>query len=183
MKVRSTALADVKLIEPRVFGDARGFFLETFHRERFASLGLPVDFVQDNHSRSHRGVLRGLHYQLHQPQGKLIRVARGEIYDVVVDIRRGSPTFAQWIGVTLSDENQQLLWIPPGFAHGFYVVTEVADVTYKCTALYAPDDERGLLWSDPDLAIAWPSMTPLLSSKDRAYLPLSANAELPVYQR
>jgi dTDP-4-dehydrorhamnose 3,5-epimerase len=176
-------LADVQLLEPQVFRDVRGFFFESFNAGRFADLGLPVEFTQDNHSQSVRGVLRGLHYQLRQPQGKLVRAVRGAIYDVAVDIRRGSPTFRQWVGVTLSDQNQHMLWIPPGFAHGFYALSDVADVTYKCTALYAPDDDHGLLWSDPDLAISWPASDPLLSEKDRNYPRLAAGLDLPRYQR
>ena len=183
MKLWATDLPEVKLIEPRVFQDPRGFFLETFNTHCFADLGLPVAFVQDNHSRSRAGVLRGLHYQLRNPQGKLVRVARGAVYDVAVDIRRGSPSFGRWVGATLSDENQHMLWIPPGFAHGFYTTSEVADVTYKCTALYAPEDDHGVLWSDPDLAITWPSLTPVLSAKDRGYPALSASRDLPGYTR
>lgn len=178
--MRDTALPEVKLIEPQVFGDERGFLLESFRRDRFNAAGLPTNFVQDNSSRSRRNVLRGLHYQLRQPQGKLVRVVHGEVFDVAVDIRAGSPTFGQWIGVSLSDQNHQMLWIPPGFAHGFYAVSEVADVAYKCTALFAAEDDHGILWSDPAVGIAWPASDPLLSEKDRRYPPLN-RAELPRY--
>lgn len=170
MKVSETALPGVLLIEPRVFGDHRGVFLETYHREKYARAGIAKPFVQDNHSHSYKGVLRGLHYQLKQPQGKLLYVVTGEIFDVAVDIRQGSPTFGKWVGVTLSAENRRQLYVPEGFAHGFYVLSERADVTYKCTDLYAPGDEYGILWCDADLNIAWPLQgTPLLSEKDARY--------------
>ena len=157
MKVTETGVAGVRLIEPRVFGDARGFFFESFNRQQFANtVGLDVDFVQDNHSRSARGVLRGLHYQVIQPQGKLVRVVRGAVFDVAVDIRPDSPSFGQWFGVELTEENQRQLWVPPGLAHGFLVFSETADFLYKTTAYYAPEHERCIAWNDPELAIAWP---------------------------
>ena len=157
MKVTETGVAGVRLIEPRVFGDARGFFFESFNRQQFANtVGLDVDFVQDNHSRSARGVLRGLHYQVIQPQGKLVRVVRGAVFDVAVDIRPDSPSFGQWFGVELTEENQRQLWVPPGLAHGFLVLSETADFLYKTTAYYAPEHERCIAWNDPELTIAWP---------------------------
>ena len=157
MKVTETGVAGVRLIEPRVFGDARGFFFESFNRQQFANtVGLDVDFVQDNHSRSARGVLRGLHYQVIQPQGKLVRVVRGAVFDVAVDIRLDSPSFGQWFGVELTEESQRQLWIPPGLAHGFLVLSETADFLYKTTAYYAPEHERCIAWNDPELTIAWP---------------------------
>jgi dTDP-4-dehydrorhamnose 3,5-epimerase len=149
-----------------VHRDARGFFLETYHREKYAAGGLTAAFVQDNHSRSGRGTLRGLHAQVKRPQGKLIRVVEGEIYDVALDIRRGSPTFGRWVGMGISGEDFRQLWIPPGFAHGFCVVSETAHVEYKCTEPYDPADEVSILWSDPDLAIAWPIREPIVSAKD-----------------
>lgn len=178
MKVSETGLPGVLLIEPRVFGDQRGVFLETYHREKYARAGIAKPFVQDNHSHSSKGVLRGLHYQLKQPQGKLLYVVTGEIFDVAVDIRHGSPTFGKWVGVTLSAENRRQLYVPGGFAHGFYVLSEQADVTYKCTDLYAPGDEYGIIWSDPEVNIEWPLQgTPLLSEKDAMYPRL---ADVPV---
>ncbi len=174
MHFRPTEISDVLLLEPRVFEDARGSFHETFHRRRFAEAGLDVDFVQDNHSRSKRGILRGLHYQVRQPQGKLLRVVAGEIFDVAVDLRRSSPTFARWVGVSMSADNHRIIYVPPGFAHGFYVLSEVADVCYKCTDFYAPEHERTLLWNDPALGIAWPLHgEPQLSDKDRRGIPLA----------
>jgi dTDP-4-dehydrorhamnose 3,5-epimerase len=149
-----------------VHRDARGFFLETYHREKYSAGGITAAFVQDNHSRSARGTLRGLHAQLKRPQGKLIRVVEGEIYDVALDVRRGSPTFGRWVGMSISGEDFRQLWIPPGFAHGFCVVSETAHVEYKCTELYDPGDEVSILWSDPDLAIAWPMREPIVSAKD-----------------
>jgi len=149
-----------------VHRDARGFFLETYHREKYAAGGITAAFVQDNHSRSARGTLRGLHAQVKRPQGKLIRVVEGEIYDVALDIRRGSPTFGRWVGMSISGEDFRQLWIPPGFAHGFCVVSETAHVEYKCTALYDTADEVSIIWSDPDLAIAWPIRDPIVSAKD-----------------
>jgi dTDP-4-dehydrorhamnose 3,5-epimerase len=167
MKIFETPVKDLLRIEPRVFGDARGFFLETFQQARFTEAGLPATFVQDNQSRSQRGTLRGLHYQLPQPQGKLIYVIRGEIWDVAVDLRRSSPTFGQWYGVTLNETNHWQLYVPEGFAHGFCVTSDSADVFYKCTSRYAPEHERTLLWNDPELNIPWPVATPLLSAKDQ----------------
>ena len=174
MNVIETALPDVLILEPRVFGDERGFFMESYNRQRFAELGLPTEFVQDNHSRSAHGVLRGLHYQIRQPQGKLVRVVRGAVYDVAVDLRRGSPAFGRWEGVELTEENKRMLWIPPGFAHGYLVLSDSADFLYKTTDFYAPEHERCLLWNDPALGISWPlSGEPILSAKDRAGKSLS----------
>jgi dTDP-4-dehydrorhamnose 3,5-epimerase len=168
VKVTETELPGVVVIEPRVFGDERGFFVETFQAERYrAQAGISAAFVQDNHSRSKRGVLRGLHLQKQHPQGKLVRAARGEIFDVAADIDPRSPTFGRWVGLTLSDTNHRQLWIPPGFAHGFLVMSEVADFEYKCTDYYHPQSETGVIWNDPDLAIAWPIAEPTLSEKDR----------------
>jgi dTDP-4-dehydrorhamnose 3,5-epimerase len=178
MKITATSIPQVAVLEPRVFADERGFFLESYNRKTFEELGLGKNFVQDNHSRSVRGVLRGLHYQLRQPQGKLVRVVSGSIWDVAVDIRRSSPTFGHWFGTELSAENMQMLWIPEGFAHGFLVTSDSADVLYKATSFYAPADERCLLWNDPQLAIGWPlNGAPLISGKDQAGLLLS-QAEL-----
>jgi len=170
MKATPTRIPDVLLIEPKVFGDDRGFFLESFNRRAFhEATGLNVDFVQDNHSKSARNVLRGLHYQLAQPQGKLVRVTQGEVFDVAVDIRKGSPTYGQWVGEILSAENKKQLWIPAGLAHGFVVLSETAEFLYKTTDYYAPQHERCIAWNDPDLAIAWPiEGQPLLSAKDAA---------------
>lgn len=171
MRLVETALKDALVIEPKVFGDARGFFLESWNRRTFAQLGLDLDFVQDNHSRSARGVLRGLHYQLKQPQGKLVRVVSGAVFDVAVDLRRSSPTFGQWAGVELSAENQRMFWVPPGFAHGFLVLSESADFLYKATDYYAPEHERCIAWNDAGLAIDWPLDgigTPTLAAKDAA---------------
>jgi dTDP-4-dehydrorhamnose 3,5-epimerase (EC 5.1.3.13) len=162
-----TELPGVILIEPKVFRDERGFFLETYHQAKFAQAGLDVTFVQDNHSRSVKGTLRGLHAQWRQPQGKLIRVIAGEILDVVVDIRQDSPTFGRWLGVHLSAENFRQLYVPPGFVHGFRVLSETAEVLYKCTALYDPSDEIGIIWNDPEIGIDWGIQEPLLSEKDR----------------
>jgi dTDP-4-dehydrorhamnose 3,5-epimerase len=180
MQVTPTAIPDVLLIEPRVFGDARGFFFESYNARAFAqATGLNVSFVQDNHSRSARGVLRGLHYQIKQPQGKLVRVVRGSVYDVAVDLRRSSPTFGQWVGVELSEDNHRQLWIPPGFAHGFVVTSESADFLYKTTDYYAPAYERCIVWNDPALGIRWPLQgAPQLSAKDQAGLAL---AQAPVF--
>jgi dTDP-4-dehydrorhamnose 3,5-epimerase len=167
MNVVKTKLHDCVIIEPKVFGDERGFFLETFQAERYIELaGITLPFVQDNHSRSSKAVLRGLHYQKAKPQGKLVRVVRGEVYDVAVDIRQGSPTFGQWEGVVLSEANKRQFWVPPGFAHGFVVLSATADFEYKCTDYYDPSDEGSILWSDPDLDIPWPIATPILSNKD-----------------
>ncbi|MES2129006.1 MAG: dTDP-4-dehydrorhamnose 3,5-epimerase [Pseudomonadota bacterium] len=179
MKVTRTAIADVLILEPQVFGDDRGFFFESFNARRFAELtGLAVDFVQDNHSKSVRNVLRGLHYQIQQPQGKLVRVTSGAVFDVAVDIRTSSPTFGQWVGVELSAANRRQLWIPPGFAHGFVVTSESAEFLYKTTDYWAPEHERSLLWNDPALGIGWPiDGAPALSGKDAAGK-LLANADL-----
>lgn len=182
MNVRSTSLPGVLLLEPRVFRDDRGFFLETFSAPKLESTGIPSEFVQDNHSRSTRGVLRGLHYQLKLPQGKLVHVTRGRIFDVAVDIRRGSPTFGKWFGTELDDENLLSMWIPGGFAHGFCTLSDVADVTYKCTAPYDAADDRGIAWNDSTIGIDWPIDTPLTSPKDSSYLPLSSDRpDLPSY--
>jgi dTDP-4-dehydrorhamnose 3,5-epimerase len=167
MNVLQTKLKGCVIIEPKVFGDERGFFLETFQAERYRDLaGIDLPFVQDNHSRSTQGVLRGLHFQKNKPQGKLVRVVRGEVFDVAVDIRRDSPSFGQWEGVILSEENKRQFWVPPGFAHGFLVLSETADFEYKCTDYYDPTDEGSLIWNDPDLAISWPTPKPQLSTKD-----------------
>jgi dTDP-4-dehydrorhamnose 3,5-epimerase len=174
MQVHTTPLAGLLLIEPRVFGDARGCFLETFHAGRYAEHGVPTEFVQDNLSRSGRGTLRGLHYQRQHPQGKLVFVTHGAVFDVAVDLRRQSPTFGRWHGVELNDENRRQLYIPPGFAHGFCVLSETADFAYKCTDYYRPDDERTLLWNDPAVGVEWPEVEPrILSDKDRRGVPLS----------
>jgi len=174
MKVIETAIPDLLILEPKVFGDARGFFMESFNARSFQeATGLNVDFVQDNHSRSAKGVLRGLHYQIQQAQGKLVRVVRGSVFDVAVDLRRSSPTFGQWVGVTLSEENNRQFWIPPGFAHGFLVTSDSADFLYKTTDYYAPEHERSLAWNDPAVGVVWPlDGAPLLSAKDVAGKPL-----------
>jgi dTDP-4-dehydrorhamnose 3,5-epimerase len=169
MELEPTEIPDVILIRPKVFGDARGFFLESWEEKKFAAAGLDMKFVQDNHSRSARNILRGLHYQVQQPQGKLVRVVTGTVFDVAVDIRRSSPTFGRWVGAILSDENHHMLWVPPGFAHGFLVLSESADFLYRCTDFWAPAHERAIQWNDPDLKIAWPlpeGVQPLLSGKD-----------------
>ena len=169
MKATPTAIPDVLIIEPKVFGDARGFFYESFTGKLFdEAIGHHVEFVQDNHSRSTKGVLRGLHYQIQQPQGKLVRVARGAVFDVAVDIRKSSPTFGQWVGVELTEDNHKQLWVPPGFAHGFVVLSETADFLYKTTDYYAPAYERCIVWNDPEIGIAWPDVgiAPKLSGKD-----------------
>jgi dTDP-4-dehydrorhamnose 3,5-epimerase len=175
MQVTPTSIPDVKVVEPKVFGDDRGFFFESWNRRALAAAGIDADFVQDNHSRSRRGVLRGLHYQIEHAQGKLVRCAIGEVYDVVVDLRRSSPTFARWVGLTLSAENRRMLWVPPGFAHGFLVVSESADFLYKTTDYWYPQHERTLLWNDPALGVEWPhDGAPLLAAKDAAGTPLAA---------
>ncbi|MEY8216167.1 MAG: dTDP-4-dehydrorhamnose 3,5-epimerase [Colwellia sp.] len=157
MKIIDTRIAEVKIIEPTVFGDERGFFLETFQVDRYKELvGIDLPFVQDNYSRSSKGVLRGLHFQKTKPQGKLVRVVKGQVFDVAVDIRKGSPTYGKWEGVILSEDNKRQLWVPPGFAHGFVVLSEVADFEYKCTDFYDPADEGSLMWNDPDIGICWP---------------------------
>ena len=167
MNVIQTKLKDCVIIEPKVFGDHRGFFLETFQAERYREMaGITLPFVQDNHSRSAKGVLRGLHFQQTKPQGKLVRVVSGEVYDVAVDIRQDSPSFGQWEGVLLSEENKRQFWVPPGFAHGFVVLSDTADFEYKCTDYYDPADEGSLIWNDPALAITWPLAAPTLSDKD-----------------
>jgi len=169
MKITPTALTDVLLIEPRVFADARGFFFESYNRRAFAEAGIDVELVQDNHSRSARGVLRGLHYQIEHAQGKLVRVISGEVYDVAVDMRRSSPTFGRSIGMTLTAHDKQMLWIPPGFAHGFLVLSETAEFLYKTTDYWYPEFERSLLWNDSALGIAWPlQQAPMLAAKDAA---------------
>ncbi|MBD2837248.1 dTDP-4-dehydrorhamnose 3,5-epimerase [Pseudomonas sp. JM0905a] len=170
MKIVETQLTDVLVLEPKVFGDERGFFFESFNARTFAeATGVHRDFVQDNHSRSQRGVLRGLHYQVRQPQGKLVRVTQGEVFDVVVDLRRSSATFGNWAGIILSAENKRQLWVPEGFAHGFLVLSEYAEFLYKTTDYYAPEHERCIRWDDPDLAIDWPLVeAPQLSAKDKA---------------
>ncbi|TRZ90786.1 MAG: dTDP-4-dehydrorhamnose 3,5-epimerase [Rhodocyclaceae bacterium] len=167
MKVIPTAIPEVLLLEPKVFGDERGFFYESWNRRTFAELGLDADFVQDNHSKSQRNVVRGLHYQIEHVQGKLVRVTAGAVYDVAVDLRRSSPTFGNWVAFTLSAEDRRMAWIPPGFAHGFCVTSESAEFIYKTTDYYSPADERTLLWNDPQLAIPWPlTGEPLLAAKD-----------------
>jgi len=176
MKIIPTELPEVLLIEPQVFFDARGFFMETYHARKLAEQGFTAEFVQDNHSRSQQGTLRGLHYQVRHAQGKLVRVVNGEIYDVAVDMRRHSPTFGRWTGAILSAENKHQLWIPPGFAHGIYVLSEIVDLLYKVTDYYAPEWERTLLWNDPQLNIAWPlihGQPPTLSAKDAQGQPLA----------
>ena len=181
MKTHPTTLPGVELVELDVFGDARGRFMETYRRERYLELGIGIDleFVQDNFSSSSRGTLRGLHYQLRHPQGKLVHVTRGEVFDVAVDIRRGSPTFGKWFGTLLSADNHRQLWVPPGFAHGFAVLSDTADFAYKVTATYDPADERAITWDDPALAIAWPiEGAPMLSKRDAA-APTLRDAELP----
>jgi dTDP-4-dehydrorhamnose 3,5-epimerase len=172
VKVTPTAIPDVLILEPTIYGDHRGFFMETWRETTFREIAPQLSFVQDNHSKSGKGILRGLHYQLQQPQGKLVRVIEGEIYDVAVDMRRTSPHFGRWVGVTLSAENHRQLWVPPGFAHGFLVTSDSAQMVYKCTDYYAPADEHSLLWNDPELAITWPLkeseiLAPVLSDKDR----------------
>ena len=176
------AIPDVVLVTPEVFGDHRGFFMETFRQSEFERHCGPYRFVQDNHSLSAHGILRGLHYQLHQPQGKLVRVTRGEVFDVAVDMRRSSETFGRWVGATLSDENKQMLWVPPGFAHGFYVTSDEAEFQYKCTDYYNPGDECAVRWDDPRLAIDWPlpdDTRPSVSEKDMRALPLD---EAPAFE-
>jgi dTDP-4-dehydrorhamnose 3,5-epimerase len=171
MHVEETAIPEVKILRPNVHGDERGFFLEAWNQRDFREAGLDVSFVQDNHSHSKRGTLRGLHYQIEQPQGKLVRAATGRVFDVAVDFRRSSATFGKWIGITLTDERHEMLWIPPGFAHGYLVLSESADFLYKCTDYYAPEHERAVRWNDRDLDIGWPldgGMEPILSPRDVA---------------
>jgi dTDP-4-dehydrorhamnose 3,5-epimerase len=166
-KISQTKIPEVLVVEPEIFGDSRGFFLETYHYKKYAENGIKKPFVQDNHSRSSRGILRGLHYQLNTPQAKLVYAATGEILDVAVDIRKGSPTFGKWVGVILSEKNRFQLYVPEGFAHGFCVLSETADVIYKCSELYSPGDDRGVNWSDKSININWPAKDPLLSDKDK----------------
>lgn len=182
MNVIPTMIPEVLLIEPDVFGDKRGFFMESWQRRKFAEVGIDYDFVQDNHSRSVQGTLRGLHYQLSpHAQGKLVRATTGEVLDVAVDIRKGSPTFGHWVAETLSAENNHMLWVPPGFAHGFYVTSKVAEIQYKCTDYYAPEYERCIRWDDQSLAIEWPlTGDPLVSEKDRAGIVLE-NADVHLF--
>ena len=166
MKVIETKLPGVLIIEPKVFGDARGFFKETFQSQRYREAGIEYDFVQDNHSRSQKGVLRGLHFQITKPQGKLVSCSQGAVFDVAVDINPASATFGQYAGIELTEDNHRQFWVPPGYAHGFCVLTDAADFQYKCTDYYDPSDEGGLIWNDPDVAIEWPIDQPLLSEKD-----------------
>lgn len=175
MKFLERQIPELIIIEPRIFDDGRGFFMETWQNKIFADHGVNVDFVQDNHSRSSQGILRGLHYQIKQPQGKLVRVISGEVFDVAVDLRKNSPTFGKWVGVVLSAENKKMFWVPPGFAHGFYVTSKTAEFVYKCTDYYAPEHERSISWNDEDIAISWPLVggrPPLLSEKDAAGISL-----------
>ena len=181
MKIRETSLPSVFVIEPAVFADERGFFMETWRLDRFRDIGIDVPFVQDNHSRSSRGVLRGLHFQEPHAQGKLIRCVRGSVFDVAVDVRVGSPTFSRWFGVDLTEENRLMLWVPPGFAHGFLTLSDVADVTYKCTDYYDPSSERSILWNDPDIGIEWPKGEARLSKKDATAPRLEGAEVLPSY--
>ena len=182
MNILTTSLPGVLVIEPDVHRDGRGFFLETYHHKKYREAGIPVAFMQDNYSRSTQGTLRGLHAQIQHPQGKLIRVSQGEVFDVAVDIRRGSPTFSQWVGVTLSGENFKQIYIPPGFAHGFCVISETADLEYKCSDLYDPNDEIVIAWKDSVINIDWPIRTPVLSKKDRDALCLDEQVErLPLF--
>lgn len=179
MQFESTRLPEVVLVKPRLFGDARGFFFESWHREKFAAAGIDARFVQDNHSHSVRHTLRGLHFQIQQSQGKLVHVTRGEVFDVAVDIRRSSPRFGQWVGALLSESNHHMLWVPPGFAHGYLALSDEIDFLYKCTDFYAPQHERAIRWDDPKIGIQWPvpgGVTPTLSAKD-AVAPLFKDAE------
>lgn len=183
MIVESMGIRDVLLIRPDVYEDSRGYFFESWRRDRFAEIGVDVDFVQDNHSGSRKGVLRGLHYQLKRPQGKLVRVVRGAVFDVAVDVRKGSPTFGKWVSAELSAENRCQLYVPPGFAHGFCVLSDWADFAYKCTDYYAPKDERGIRWNDPDIDIKWPGSDFSVSDKDAANPSLSEMyAQLPLLE-
>jgi dTDP-4-dehydrorhamnose 3,5-epimerase len=182
VNVDTTPIPGLLLITPRVFSDTRGFFLETFHAEKYSKYGIPGPFVQDNWSRSVKDTLRGLHFQNPNAQGKLVGVTRGSVFDVAVDVRVGSPHFGKWFGCELSDSNRQQLWIPPGFAHGFCVLSAEADFLYKCTALYSPECEHSLLWNDPQIAINWPTKAPLLSKKDEVAPPLAAAQKLPCFE-
>jgi dTDP-4-dehydrorhamnose 3,5-epimerase len=169
MQISKTSIPEILILEPKVFGDERGFFMETYQARQFMDMGLPTQFVQDNHSGSRLGILRGLHYQIRQAQGKLVRVISGEVFDVAVDLRKTSPTFGKWVGATLSAQNKHLIWIPAGFAHGFYVLSDWAEIVYKTTDYYAPEWERSILWNDPELGIEWPLINqepPNLSAKD-----------------
>jgi dTDP-4-dehydrorhamnose 3,5-epimerase len=181
VKISETELPGVLLLEPKRFGDDRGFFMELFHEKRYAEAGIPGPFVQDNFSRSAKGILRGLHFQQPHAQGKLVQVFAGAVYDVAVDIRRGSPTFGRWVGMELSADNRRQLWVPAGFAHGFCVLSESADFHYKCTDFYSPASEHGIAWNDPDLGIPWPVKSPLLSPKDSAAPRLKDAPVLPDY--
>jgi dTDP-4-dehydrorhamnose 3,5-epimerase len=181
LNISETSLPGVLLIEPKVFGDGRGFFMETYRADTFRDFGIADTFVQDNHSRSARGVLRGLHYQEPNAQGKLVRCTRGALFDVAVDIRRGSPSFGRWFGLELSDANKRMLWIPPGFAHGFCALEDDSDLVYKCTSLYDAATDRAILWNDPDIGIEWPIAEPLLSTKDAKAARLAEAATLPAY--
>ena len=185
LKLINTSIPDVLLIEPKVYDDSRGFFLETFHQKKYTDVGINKTFVQDNYSHSKQRILRGLHYQLHHPQGKLIFVLRGEIFDVAVDIRRGSSTFGKWFGANLSAKNKRQIYVPDGFAHGFCVLSESAEVMYKCTDFYDAEDEHGIFWSDETLAIDWPVKTPVLSEKDSKFQRFTEIPEkdLPIYRR
>jgi dTDP-4-dehydrorhamnose 3,5-epimerase len=179
VKVSETPLPGALVVQPKVFGDARGFFLETFHQAKFEAKGLPTQFVQDNWSRSAKDTLRGLHFQHPKGQGKLVWCVRGAVYDVIVDIRRGSPAFGKWFGVELSEGNKKQLWVPPGFAHGFCVLSDEADFVYKCTELYAAEHEQALLWNDPAVGVEWPVSAPLLSAKDQKGSRLAELTRLP----
>jgi dTDP-4-dehydrorhamnose 3,5-epimerase len=184
VNVVETALPEVKIIEPKVWRDPRGFFMETFHHERYKALaGITLPFVQDNWSRSAKGTLRGLHFQNPRAQGKLVQVVRGKVFDVAVDIRKGSPRFGKWVGFELSEENARQLWVPPGFAHGFLTMSETADFVYKCTDTYAPEADGNVIWNDPDIGIEWPDigMAPILSNKDGAAPMLKDQAKIPSY--
>lgn len=182
MRAIPTELPEVLIVDPDVHRDARGFFLESFHADKYRALGITGPFVQDNHSRSLRGTIRGLHLQVRNPQGKLVRVIQGEIFDVAVDVRRGSPTFGRWVGVSLSAESFRQCYVPPGFAHGFSVLSEIAEIEYKCTALYDPAGEVGVAWNDPALNISWSVADPILSERDRSHPPLASLAgALPIY--
>jgi dTDP-4-dehydrorhamnose 3,5-epimerase len=177
LRFTSTKIPEVVIIEPQLFGDERGFFMETWQRDKFAKNGIDVDFLQDNHSRSVQGTLRGMHYQIQHPQGKLVRVTVGEVFDVAVDLRKSSSTFGMWVGEFLSSDNRKMLWVPPGFAHGFYVTSEYAEFLYKCSDIYDPEHERSIIWNDPDIAIEWPLVKdrePLLSAKDLKGVPINA---------
>ena len=182
MKITPTAIPGVLIVEPKVFRDDRGLFVETFNDVRFAEHGLPTRFRQDNLSRSFENTLRGLHYQLHKPQGKLITVIRGEVFDVAVDIRKGSPTFGRWESLVINGDEPKALWVPPGMAHGYLALTPIADVVYRCTDLYDPTDDRGVLWNDPRIGIPWPRTNVRLSAKDQKLLPLDESRDdLPIY--